>query len=178
LAEKTAAFDAANPKRNIIGMPEKTDHYMERARTLLRILPKAPYELVADSNETELIKYAGNAFLFFKVLFGNVFYDLAQSLGADYGVVREALGADPRIGPSHLNVVDASGHMDAKPGRGAGGHCLIKDFAALRQLYQEAVPSDQEGLKLLEAFEEKNVELLRHSGKDIDLLEAVYGKPL
>ncbi|HVU80068.1 MAG TPA: hypothetical protein VHD37_01755 [Candidatus Paceibacterota bacterium] len=177
LAEKTAAFDAANPKRTIVGVPEKTEAYLSRAQALLGILPKAPYELVADSNETELIKYAGNAFLFFKVLYGNIFYDLAQSLEADYEVVRAALGADPRIGPSHLNVVDKSGHPGSTPGRGAGGHCLIKDFAALRQLYEEAVPGDKRGLELLEAFEGKNAELLRQSGKDIDLLEAVYGTP-
>ena len=175
LAEKTAAEDAANPKRNIVGIPEKSEAYHAKAQAVLAILPQAPYELIADSTETELIKYAGNAFLFFKVLYGNLFYDIAQSLGMDYDVVRTAIGADPRIGPSHLRVVDSSGHEGALAGRGAGGHCLIKDFAALRQLYEEVLPKDKKGSALLHAFEEKNAALLKESGKDLDLLRGVYG---
>lgn len=176
LAEKSAAYDAANPKRNIIGIPELTEAYRHKAEAVLALLPQAPYELIADSTETELIKYAGNAFLYMRVLFGNLLYDLSQTLGVDYEVVRTALGADPRIGPSHLRVVDSSGHDGAVAGRGAGGHCLIKDFTALRMLLGHVRPQDVHALELLKAFEKKNIELLTASGKDLDLLEAVYGK--
>ena len=175
LAEKSAAYDAEHPQRNIIGVPQKTVKYEECARTVLAILPEAPYELTASSTETELIKYAGNTFLFLKVLYGNIFYDLAAALGADYDVVRAAISADPRIGPSHLRVVDSSGHEGAKAGRGAGGHCLIKDMAALRAQYEALLPDDSLGIRLLRSLEEKNKKLLSDSGKDIDLLRAVYG---
>lgn len=174
LAEKTAAHDAAHPNRNIIGVPEATPAFHDRATMVLSVLPKAPYELIADSNETELIKYAGNTFLFFKILYANLFYDIATSIGARYEVVRDAVAADPRIGPSHLSVVDTSGHAGAKPGRGAGGHCFIKDFAALRDLYKQVV-GDDIGLEMLTALEKKNIAYLRESGKDLDLLEGVYG---
>lgn len=175
LAEKTAARDAAQPHRNIVGVPEMSELYKGKARAVLAILPQAPYELIADSNETELIKYAGNVFLYFKILYANLFYDMAQSLGADYEVIRAAVGADPRIGPSHLRVIDNSGHEGAVAGRGAGGHCFIKDFAALRMMHEKLSPHDTAGIALMRALEEKNTELLRASGKDLDLLEAVYG---
>lgn len=175
LQEKTAAHDAAHPHRNIIGMAQDTEAHRLHAQTVLSMLPKAPYELIAHSTETELIKYAGNAFLFFKILFANLVYDAAQGLGIDYEVVRSGVAADPRIGPSHLHPVDASGHPGATPGRGAGGHCLIKDFAALRILYEEVVPNDPPGSALLRALEAKNAALLKDSNKDLDLLRQVYG---
>lgn len=121
-----------------------------------------------------MIKYAGNTFLFFKILYANLFYDLANAVGADYDVVREAVGADPRIGASHLKVVDVSGHNGAIPGRGAGGHCFIKDFAALRVLHEQVVGDDL-GMDILKALEKKNITLLKGSGKDMDLLQGVYG---
>lgn len=177
LAEKTAAHDAAHPHRNIIGIPEKTPGLEERAAQVLAVLPPAEYTLIADSNETELIKYAGNIFLFFKILYANIFYDIAGGIDADYDVVREAVGADPRIGASHLKVVDVSGHAGAVPGRGAGGHCFIKDFAALRTLHEQVVGDDL-GRDILRALEKKNIALLQGSGKDIDLLRGVYGDAL
>lgn len=177
LAEKTAAHDAAHPNRNIIGIPEKTPECEKRAAEVLAVLPPAEYTLIADSNETELIKYAGNVFLFFKILYANIFYDIAGGIDADYDVVREAVGADPRIGASHLKVVDVSGHAGAVPGRGAGGHCFIKDFAALRTLHEQVV-DDALGRDILRALEKKNIALLKDSGKDIDLLRGVYGDAL
>ena len=174
LAEKTAAYDAAHPNRNIIGIPEKTSAIKNRASIVLSILPKAPYKLVADSNETELIKYAGNVFLFFKILYANLFHDLAEKVGVNYDVIRNAVAADPRIGSSHLSAVNTSGHNGAIPGRGAGGHCFIKDFVALRNLYENQV-GDTLGIEVFRTIEKKNIALLKESGKDIDLLKGVYG---
>jgi UDPglucose 6-dehydrogenase len=178
LREKSAADDAAHPNRNIIGIPKKNEEYVRRAKEVLSVLPKAPYELIADSSETELIKYAGNIFLYFKLMFANVFYETAELIGADYTVVREALAADPRIGPSHLQVVHESGHPGAVPGRGAGGHCFIKDFAALRKFYEKFPAADPETVALMLALEIKNKELLTKSNKDLDLLREVYGSSL
>jgi len=174
LAEKTAKDDADHPKRNIVGMPVNSPEYKEKAQTIVSILPKASYELVTGSTEAELIKYGGNAFLMWKVLFGNIMYEISDKLGADYNKVQEAMGADPRIGPSHLKVIDESGHPGSIAGRGAGGHCFIKDFAVLTDVYQERV-GEAEGVKLMEAFESKNNKLLKDSGKDLDLLHEVYG---
>src|SRR3989344_2531971 len=120
LREVTAAHDAANPERNIIGMPKDTDSHRAAAKKVLEVLPKAPYELICTSREAEYIKVAGNAYLFLKVVFANLMYDATREEGCDWEIIRQALGADPRIGPSHLGVLHASGHPGAKPGRGAG----------------------------------------------------------
>jgi UDP-glucose 6-dehydrogenase len=58
-----------------------------------------------------------------------------------------------------------------KSGRGAGGHCFIKDFAAFEEIYQKMVPQDQLGLAMLDAIEKKNIALLTSTGKDLDLLK-------
>lgn len=169
----TAAHDAAHPDRNIIGITKQEDE--SSAREVLALLPKAPYELVCAVREAELIKYAGNFFLYLKVLFANLVFDLASAEGADYEVIRAAVSADPRIGPSHLAVSHVSGHAGSKAGRGAGGLCFIKDVAALRELYERKLPQDAEGIHMLRALECKNNALLLGSGKDLDLLKGVYG---
>ena len=143
------------------------DVYREAAKKVMSVLPKADYELISDAKTAELIKYGGNVFLFLKVIYANMLYDLSRSLGVDYELVREAVGSDPRINHSHLNPMH-------KSGRGAGGHFFIKDFAAFKEIYEKMVDND-DGNKLLNALEGKNLSLLKGSCKDLDLLSQVYG---
>jgi UDP-glucose 6-dehydrogenase len=77
------------------------------------------------------------------------------------------MSADPDNGPKYMNPVH-------KTGRGAGGHCFIKDFAAFSELYKEKV-GDTIGNSILDSLEEKNLNLLLSSKKDLDLLQGVYG---
>lgn len=167
LLEVTAAANARNPDRNIVGMPIVNGEYTEKAKWILSLLPHAPYEKVCTSRESELVKYLGNAFLTTKVIFVNMAYDLAEKIGADWGTVSEAFSNDPRIGKSHLNPVHQSG-------RGAGGHCFIKDYEVLLRYYSEHV-GDEKGAAVFKAIKEKNIDLLKKSNKDLDLLEGVYG---
>ena len=186
LTEATAARDAANPNRNIIGVPLQTKTYEKKAKVVLSLLPRAPYELICKASEAELIKYAGNNWFYLKVVFVNMLYDLAGAIGASYDVVREGMSKDYRIGVSHLIPVHRSGTLGSDNfnvknkvkggGRGAGGHCFIKDFAAFVELYKKTLPKDRKGLAALKAFEEKNIELLTKSRKDLDLLAGVYGE--
>ena len=97
-------------------------------------------------------------------------FDLFREGGADFETIREAMGADPRIGYSHLNPVHQGG-------RGAGGHCFIKDFAAFEELYGKKM-ADQLGKDVLRALSLKNIDLLVKSNKDLDLLKGVYGENL
>lgn len=168
LTEVNAAHDARNPERNIIGIPNDNDLYRKKALDILAVLPKAPYELICSSSEAELVKYGGNCFLYTKVVFMNMLYDYATSLGCDWSIVAEALIHDKRIGQSHMKPHHSSG-------RGAGGHCFIKDFEAFIQGYKERLPGDRAGLKALEELRNKNNDLLISSGKDIDLLKGVTG---
>lgn len=167
LVEKTAGYDARNPNRNIVGIPEDTPEYRRRAQAIIEVLPKAPFESIMRARDAECVKYAGNCFLFTKVLYMNVLYDLIEKLGGDWTSIKDAFIHDPRIGISHTEPVHQSG-------RGAGGHCFIKDFEAFRLLY-EANVGDTLGNELLNALTKKNIALLVESNKDIDLLTGVYG---
>jgi mRNA-degrading endonuclease toxin of MazEF toxin-antitoxin module len=167
LREASAAHDAAHPDRNIIGIPKDTEEFQKKAEEVLSVLPDAPFKLVCDSNTAELIKYAGNCFLFTKVVFMNMLYDLSQKLGCDFEKVKDAMMGDPRIGTSHMDPM----HGGA---RGAGGHCFIKDFAAFSEMYEKNV-GDKIGVSALHSLEQKNIDLLKASGKDADLLRGVYG---
>lgn len=167
LVEATVVYDVANPSRNIIGMPINDEEHLCASEQVMAILPKAPYESICSSRESELTKYGANAFLYTKVVFMNMLHDLSEKNGCEWEKIREGIATDPRIGASHTNPVH-------KSGRGAGGHCFIKDFAAFREGY-ESVVDDPHGVNLLRSFEAKNNKLLIHSQKDFDLLQDVYG---
>ena len=173
LAEKTAAYDVANPTRNIVGYPLDTPEYHTRAREVIDALPQAPVNIICTAREAEFIKYGSNSFLALKVIYANILYDLAQSSGADWGVIKQGIGSDPRIWESHLDVIHASWILEHK-GRGAWWHCFIKDFAGLVE-YIKSTGTDPLGEAFLCAVEQKNIDLLQKSQKDIDLLTGVYG---
>lgn len=170
-----ASADAAKPDRNILGITKQEKSHEDAAARIMPLLPSAPFTMICTSREAELIKYAGNFFLYLKVMFANLMYDFAQAQGADYEVIRNAVAADPRIGPSHLAIAHVSGHPGSKAGRGAGGLCFIKDVAALRAAYEKLLPEDTAGAAVLRALECKNTNLLMDSEKDLDLLKGVYG---
>ncbi len=168
LSEATAARDAAFPTRNIVGMPSNSSRHRMAAELVLEILPHAPYNRISSSKEAELIKYGRNTLGYTRIIFANILYELANQVGADWQVIEEAMSADPETGPTYMRPLH-------KSGRGAGGHCFIKDFAAMREFFQEHVGSEKNSLRVLEALEEKNLELLRSTSKDLDLLAGVYG---
>lgn len=168
LSVATAAEDAAHPFSNIIGIPVDSEKHRAAAEEVQRVLPEAPFNLVCDSTEAELIKYAHNANGYFQVMLANILYDLAHAEKAEWSVILQALQADPFISNRYSKPVH-------KSGRGAGGACFIKDFAALRELYAKRVGKDAKGLAMLKALEEKNKQLLLDTKKDLDLLAGVYG---
>lgn len=78
------------------------------------------------SLNAELIKYMENAFFATKITFVNEFYNICQSLGADWHNVREGWLLDPRIEKMHTAVFPEK--------RGFSGKCLPKDTEALVQV--------------------------------------------
>ena len=162
LTAKRAWEDFIKPDRQIVGF---TDESKDAAYPVLNLLPKAPFMSPWGINtnrwiqiraiEAEMIKYASNVHYARKVNFANVMASLAQKLGADYENVRLAMGADFRIGDSHIDV--AHGGY-----RGFGGHCLPKDILSLTAaLEKNGLP---EAAKLLKADYEYNEGLLRGQG--------------
>jgi UDPglucose 6-dehydrogenase len=76
----------------------------------------------ALAEELILAKYFRNSFLATKVAFFNQVYDLCETTGVEYDVVRHVIAEDARIGHGHTNI---------SPERGFGGHCFPKDTAAV-----------------------------------------------
>ncbi len=171
LSEASAAHDAAHPFSNIFGLPVSDAIHRVAANTVSEVLPKAPFVQVCTSTEAELIKYSHNLNGYVQILLANVLYDAAAALGADWEQVRGALDHDPYVANRYGKPVH-------KSGRGAGGGCFIKDFAAFRELYDTLCPGDARGKEVLAALERKNIELLKQSKKDLGLLRGVYGKEI
>lgn len=141
LKEGAAVEDFMRPDRIIVGASD------ERAILLMRAL-YAPFQrnherlIVTDVRSAELTKYAANAMLATRISFMNELANLAEKLGADIEMVRQGMGADPRIGYHFLY-----------PGCGYGGSCFPKDVKALIK-----TAADEGGveLKVLTAVETAN----------------------
>lgn len=168
LSVATAQHDADNPFANTIGIPSSGAKHRAAAEAVHRILPNAPFSHICTSEEAEIIKYSHNISGYTQILTFNALYDMAQKLGANWAPIQNAINADPMISNRYSNPVH-------KSGRGAGGLCFIKDFAAFAKLYREHV-GKKEGVEFLKAAEKKNIMLMLGTNKDIDLLEGVYGK--
>ncbi|MBT4209710.1 MAG: UDP-glucose/GDP-mannose dehydrogenase family protein [Candidatus Komeilibacteria bacterium] len=168
LREKYAADDAKHPNRNIVGITDINNKKLkEKAELVMTTLAKAPYELITQVANAEMIKYGGNCLLYFRVVFMNMMYDLAGKYNLDHKIIKEAMSKDPRIGDSHLKVMH-------KGGRGAAGHCFIKDFEAFIEMLSSQNLDEQK--KAAEAVRDLNVKYMRDSNKDLDLLKDIYGK--
>ena len=163
LTEATVKHDVANPSMNIVGYTNKSKNV---AGKVLRILPCAPYEDIIRCEESEFAKYMINSWFYMKVLTMNTFYDIAKENNLDYNKLKEIIGADKRVGKTHLEPIHHTG-------RGAGGHCFIKDFAAFRSLYAKSSDNFL-GNNFLHSAEEYNKFLMEHSNKELELLKGVY----
>jgi len=152
LVEAKADEGMQNPDRQIVGYTQKSQ---DVAEMIMALLPRAPFERIISAKEAEMVKYFGNTFLSVKVIFGVQMYQLCKKLGIDYEIVRECASADPRIGPSHLDVRHG-GYL------GYGGACLPKDIKALIQLAN----SREVDLKLHKTVEEINNQLMKEQGID------------
>jgi len=123
LKEGVAVEDFMRPDRVVLGVAP--DAAGQRALALMRQL-YAPFNRhherthVMDIRSAELTKYAANAMLATRISFMNDLANLADKVGADIELVRQGIGADPRIGYSFLYA-----------GTGYGGSCFPKDVQAL-----------------------------------------------
>jgi UDP-glucose 6-dehydrogenase len=177
LSRGTAAYDAAHPIQNIIGIAIDNDEYRARAKRVLAILPKAS-AIIVSARTAELFKYVHNTSLFARGIYMNILYDIASNIGVDWADIKEMIIRDPML--AFQDPVIAKWHIDPvrdNGTRGIGGDCHIKDFETLERLYKETV-SDPQGLKMIRAMKEKNLELLLEYRKDLDLVSGVYGKEI
>lgn len=173
LLEATAAADAASPIMNIIGITQDTPEVRARAEEVLALFPRSGHEQICLAREAEIIKYAHNIHGVFRILFANILYDLVAAHHGKWEEIEKALQADPYFSVL-ANYYNRPVH---KTGRGAGGRCFVKDFAAFRAQYEKEA-GDPFGAAMLRAMEQKNITLLKQSGKDLDILRAIYGDEL
>ncbi len=145
LTEATAEQDFKYPDRQIVGYTEKSYNI---AGEVMELLPLAPFSRIIPAAAAEMAKYFGNTWFAVKVTFANQIYDVCEALGIDYSLVADCVGADRRIGRSHL---------DAWHGgyRGYGGKCLPKDTRAFIK-FADDLGVD---MKLLKTIEEINKQL-------------------
>ena len=168
LSEVTAVEEAVHPFSNIVRIPFESYQYRSKAQQVLDVLPNASFSQICSSTEAEIIKYAHNVSGYMQVVTFNMIYDLTHAMGYEWNSIGKALQVDPMICNRYANPVH-------KKGRGAGGSCFIKDFAAFKRLYKKVVDNPL-GVAVLKSCEEKNKQLLLDSNKDLNLLEGVYGK--
>jgi nucleotide sugar dehydrogenase len=168
LREQFAREDVDHPSRNVIGVTLDTKEHRAAAALVEEIFPKAPHTLNVPAADAEFIKYTHNTMGVMMIVYTNVLYDLATAYGVKWDSVKDAILHNPWFPEKYIDPIH-------KSGRGAGGSCFIKDFAALVESYQERLPSDKEGIALLQAIVEKNNRLLRDSGKSLPILNEVYG---
>ena len=165
LTEANVYHDVRFPKRNIIGIPYEKEPWLSAAQDVMNLLPGAPYNVITQSTNAELIKYAGNAYLLMKVVFTNMLYDLVKKYDGNWNEVRDGWTADYRVGESHTKVFDKDGK------RGAAGHCLLKDFEVFRTLPEHEKFQEQ----LLALIASMNIGYLISTNKDLDLIKEIYG---
>ncbi|MBU0907692.1 MAG: hypothetical protein KKE05_06065, partial [Nanoarchaeota archaeon] len=171
LDENTAKEDTDFPKKNIIGVADKTNpELVNLAVMVMSTFPASSFSNVVSYEESTLIKYIHNAFFLMKNVFFNMSYDLCKEMGADWDDVIKAILAEPRINKIHTRPID-------KGGRGAGGNCLIKDFSIFVGMFKNFFGEEKYGdarCDLLSAIELMNGTYLRNSGKDLEILNEVY----
>lgn len=124
LTEKNAKHEAEHPFMTVLGGDIKDTQYVENVYRKFSICREAPF-YHTGVKEASFIKYGVNSFLATKVLFWNQFYEMCESNGADYELIKAAIGTDKRISSSHMNVPGHDGRM------GAAGACFSKDIPAL-----------------------------------------------
>lgn len=146
LTEANYLNDFVEPDRIVVGADN--DWARQKVIDLYRSIdPDTPIYTMSPT-AAEIVKYQSNVLMATKVVVSNVFYDMCEVSNVEYNDVKEAVGADHRIGPSHLNVTSE---------RGFGGKCFPKDLGA----FIGECRRDNVDCKLLEEVYEYNLRIRR-----------------
>jgi nucleotide sugar dehydrogenase len=130
LTERSADVDFVTSTRVILGgtnqcaMEYVTRLYQQRFPGI-QILQLAP-------EESEVVKYATNAFLAAKAVLFNEFRLITDAMGLDWQTIHDVMLTDSRIVKTHTAVPGWDGRW------GVGGKCFPKDLNALIATAEEA----------------------------------------
>lgn len=124
LTQDNAQYEFTNPQFHVLGGDyEKCKEVSNAYINYSAVRPCKTFYMTI--REASLAKYAINSYLATKVVWFNQLRDLCESSNLDYNFIREVVGQDKRINPSHTRAPGYDGK------KGFGGACFPKDTRAL-----------------------------------------------